>query len=69
MSRSTVPVHFDDAFTMSPSLKYLIVLSIAARVLARAYVSLTHICGEVMAGLGILLGCSGQGLGRRTIGT
>lgn len=47
--------------TMSPSLKYLIVLSIAARKSSLEPMSLTATCGEVTVGLGILLGCSGQG--------
>src|ERR1700758_697077 len=46
--------------TMSPSLKYLIVLSIAARKSSLEPMSLTATCGEVTAGLGMLLGCSGQ---------
>src|ERR1700733_1955308 len=46
--------------TMSPSLKYLIVLSIAARKSSLEPMSLTATCGEVTVGLGILLGCSGQ---------
>src|ERR1700739_738254 len=46
--------------TMSPSLKYLIVLSMAARKSSLEPMSLTATCGEVTVGLGILLGCSGQ---------
>src|ERR1700757_2020179 len=47
--------------TMSPSLKYLIVLSMAARKSSLEPMSLTATWGEVTAGLGMLLGCSGQG--------
>src|ERR1700742_4924499 len=46
--------------TMSPSLKYLIVLSMAARKSSLEPMSLMATCGEVTVGLGILLGCSGQ---------
>src|SRR6185437_2107317 len=46
--------------TMSPSLKYLIVLSMAARKSSLEPMSLTATWGEVTVGLGILLGCSGQ---------
>src|SRR4051794_33027188 len=55
--------------TMSPSLKYLIVLSIAARKSSAEPMSLTATCGEVTAGLGILLGCSGQVQVEGTSGT
>src|ERR1700738_2711883 len=55
--------------TMSPSLKYLIVLSIAARKSSLVPMSLTATCGEVTAGLGILLGCSGQVQVEGTSGT
>jgi hypothetical protein len=41
-------------------LKYLIVLSIAARKSSLEPMSLTATCGEVTVGLGMLLGCSGQ---------
>src|ERR1700744_2833813 len=56
-SRSTLTIV---PSTMSPSLKYLIVLSIAARKSSLEPMSLTATCGEVTVGLGILLGCSGQ---------
>src|ERR1700761_9825976 len=39
--------------TLSPSLKYLIVLSIAARKSSLEPMSLTATCGEVTAGLGM----------------
>src|SRR6516225_9895931 len=54
--------------TMSPSLKYLIVLSIAARKSSLEPMSLTATWGEVTAGLGMLLGCSGQVLVVGTVG-
>src|ERR1700679_491039 len=56
-SRSTLTIV---PSTMSPSLKYLIVLSMAARKSSLEPMSLTATCGEVTVGLGILLGCSGQ---------
>src|SRR6202012_1559949 len=56
-SRSTLTIV---PSTMSPSLKYLIVLSVAARKSSLEPMSLTATCGEVTVGLGILLGCSGQ---------
>src|ERR1700739_4493124 len=46
--------------TMSPSLKYLMVLSMAARKSSLEPMSLTATCGEATEGLGMLLGCSGQ---------
>src|SRR6516225_2868133 len=54
--------------TMSPSLKYLIVLSIAARKSSLEPMSLTATWGEVTAGLGMWLGCSGQVLVVGTVG-
>src|ERR1700733_14374187 len=56
-SRSTLTIV---PSTMSPSLKYLIVLSMAARKSSDEPISLTATCGEGTVGLGILLGCSGQ---------
>src|SRR5215472_6424154 len=48
--------------TMSPSLKYLIVLSMAARKSSDEPTSLTATCGEVTAGLGIIVGLLRTGL-------
>src|SRR5581483_11105578 len=56
-SRSTLTIV---PSTMSPSLKHLIVLSMAARKSSLEPMSLTATWGEVTVGLGILLGCSGQ---------
>src|ERR1700754_2249560 len=50
--------------TMSPSLKYLIVLSMAARKSSAEPMSLTATCGEVTEGLG-MWGVAPDRLGRR----
>lgn len=54
VKKNFVAVNLDDGpSTMSPSLKYLIVLSIAARKSSAEPMSLTATCGEVTVGLGM----------------
>jgi hypothetical protein len=61
VEENLVPVDLDDGpFDDVASLKYLIVLSMAARKSSLEPMSLTATWGEVTVGLGILLGCSGQ---------